>query len=216
MCKKATIGITQRVAKVDYCNEWRDALDQQLINWVIEAGFIPVPIPNVIIDLDLSINNQPTLDYWVHSLKIDAIILSGGNDIGEIPQRDMTENYLLSWAEKNIKPVLGICRGMQMMGTYSGGRLIKVDKHVKTRHNLQTIGSNKQLFSKSVNSYHNQALYKCPSEFKVLAKSEDGCIEAMAHKSLPWEAWMWHPEREDVFYENELDRFRKLKFNEKR
>ena len=210
------VGITQRVDKVSSYNEWRDSVDQRLIEWVVESGFIPVLIPNSLVDLKLSKTEQPILDDWLQSLSIDSLLLSGGNDIGSIPKRDLTESYLLSWAEKNIKPVLGICRGMQMMGTYSGGRLIKVDKHVKTRHNLQTIGSNKQLFSKSVNSYHNQALYKCPSEFKVLAKSEDGCIEAMAHKSLPWEAWMWHPEREDVFYENELDRFRKLIFNEKR
>jgi putative glutamine amidotransferase len=49
-----------------------------------------------------------------------------------------------------------------------------------------------------------------------LAKSEDGSIEAMVHKSLPWEAWMWHPEREVVFFKNDIDRFKKIILNEKR
>ncbi len=136
--------------------------------------------------------------------------MSGGNNIGEIPKRDLTENFLLSWSEKNKKPVFGICRGMQMMGVYAGGKLIEVDGHVKTLHHLQVVGNNKQIFPKLVNSYHNQALYECPSAFNVLAKSEDGSIEAMVHKSLPWEAWMWHPEREEVFVKTDQERFKKL------
>ena len=44
------IGITQRVDKVSAYNEYRDALDQRLVNWVIEAGFTPVPIPNTLVD----------------------------------------------------------------------------------------------------------------------------------------------------------------------
>jgi len=216
MSNKLIIGITQRVNKTESYDESRDALDQRLIDWVVEAGFIPIPIPNTLINLDSSINNQTTLDNWIQTLQIDAIILSGGNNIGEIPKRDLTENFLLSWSEKNKKPVFGICRGMQMMGVYAGGKLIEVDGHVKTLHHLQVVGNNKQIFPKLVNSYHNQALYECPSAFNVLAKSEDGSIEAMVHKSLPWEAWMWHPEREVVFFKNDIDRFKKIILNEKR
>ena len=51
--------------------------------------------------------------------------------------------------------------------------------------------------------------------FQILAKSEDGNLEAMRHKDLPWEAWMWHPEREKVFTRNNQERFRKLVNNEK-
>ena len=40
---------------------------------------------------------------------------------------------------------------------------------------------------------------KSSSEFEILAKSIDGNIEAMSHKKLPWEAWMWHPERDKEF-----------------
>jgi len=42
MSRKIKIGITQRVDKVDSYNEYRDALDQKMIDWVVDAGFIPI------------------------------------------------------------------------------------------------------------------------------------------------------------------------------
>ena len=126
MSRKIKIGITQRVDKVDSYNEYRDALDQKMIDWVVDAGFIPIPIPNTLVDLDSSDESQPRLGGWLRELNINALILSGGNDIGNVPQRDLTENYLLAWAERNMVPVLGICRGMQMMGVWSGGQLMEI------------------------------------------------------------------------------------------
>jgi N5-(cytidine 5'-diphosphoramidyl)-L-glutamine hydrolase len=204
------VGVTQRVDRVDSYEEFRDALDQRLIDWVVEIGLIPIPIPNSLVGLYLSKNKQLVLDRWLETLNIEVLILSGGNDIGDSPQRDLTENCLLSWAEKNRKPVLGICRGMQIMGVYAGGKLIKVDEHVRTRHKLEMSDNNKDIFPESVNSYHNHALKECPNTFEILAKSKDGNLEAMKHKKLPWEAWMWHPEREERFSINNQERFKRL------
>ena len=204
------IGITQRVDKTEYYDEWRDAVDQRLINWVVESGFIPVPIPNGLVDVRSPNNKQPALENWINTIKIDAILISGGNDIGSVEQRDLTEKYLLSWAEKNRKPALGICRGMQMMGIYAGGELIQVDGHVKVEHKLQDGDKPSDIFPELVNSFHNQVLRECPDNFKILAKSEDGNLEAIMHKELPWEAWMWHPERRELFLQSDLDRFKKL------
>ena len=95
------IGISQRVYKLDSYNEYRDSLDQRLIDWVSNFGYTPVPIPNTLVSGD----QHTGLLNWINKIKIDAIILSGGNDIGEIKHRDLTENFLLSWAEKNKKPV---------------------------------------------------------------------------------------------------------------
>ena len=209
------IGISQRVDNIEAHNEWRDALDQRMNAWVIEAGFIPVPVPNSLVDMSLSGDSQPMLERWLHSLHIDALLLSGGNDIGSVPHRDLTERYLLRWAEKNSKPVLGICRGMQMIGTYSGVELIHVDGHVNTRHQLNINYDYGQSLPKSVNSYHNLVLQECPTQFEVLATSEDGNIEAIMHRELSWEGWMWHPEREEKFSINNLDRFKKLIINGK-
>jgi len=210
MSRKIKIGITQRVDKVDSYNEYRDALDQKMIDWVVDAGFIPIPIPNTLVDLDSSNESQPRLGGLLRELKINALLLSGGNDIGTVPQRDLTENYLLAWAERNMAPVLGICRGMQMMGVYSGGKLIEVDDHVGTRHQLQVKNSHISSLPISVNSYHNLALENCPDTFQILAESEDNCIEAIKHQELPWEGWMWHPEREMHFNQIDLVRFSRL------
>ena len=95
MTKKIKIGITQRVDRFEDIDEYRDTLDQRLINWVICAGFIPVTIPNSLVDTSLTNNEQLNLNIWLNVLEIDAILLSGGNDIGDIKNRDMTENYLL-------------------------------------------------------------------------------------------------------------------------
>ena len=46
-----------------------------------------------------------------------------------------------------------------------------------------------------VNSFHQYGFLKCPPFFKVLAKSNDGVIEAVSHEELNWEGWMWHPEK---------------------
>lgn len=204
------IGISQRVDYLESRNEWRDTLDQRMNDWVTEAGFIPIPVPNSLVDVSLPGDSQPMLERWLDSLHIDALVLSGGNDIGEVPIRDLTENTLLSWAEKNSKPVLGICRGMQMLGVYADGKLIEVEGHVRTRHQLQFNNLNGEKFVESVNSYHEQVLENCPDSYKVLAKSDDGNLEAMKHKNLPWEAWMFHPEREIVFVKNFQKRFKDL------
>jgi N5-(cytidine 5'-diphosphoramidyl)-L-glutamine hydrolase len=204
------VGISQRIDKLDSHEEFRDALDQRLIEWVVETGFIPAPIPNSLVNMEMPMSAQSLLYEWIEIMSIDALVLSGGNDIYTVQQRDLTENSLLFWAEKSKKPALGICRGMQMMGLYAGGELKEVAGHVRTEHQLHLVDNKSDIFPEPVNSYHNQALRECPDAFQLLAKSEDGNIEAMRHKELAWEAWMWHPEREENFSKSNQARFREL------
>ena len=195
--EKIIVGVTQRVDMIPSRDESRDALDQRLINWLVSMGCIPIPIPNTLVNLQNNQDITSQLDFynWLKTVRINAVMLSGGNDIGDSKHRDLTENVILSWAQEHKIPVLGICRGMQMMAVRAGGGLIPIKSHVRVRHKL-TVMSKDESFPNSVNSYHGNALKQCPEQFEILAISEDGCIEAIAHRSLPWEAWMWHPERE--------------------
>ena len=51
MLKDIKVGITQRIDKSEHYQEYRDAIDQNMINWVVEIGFLPVTIPNSIVNI---------------------------------------------------------------------------------------------------------------------------------------------------------------------
>jgi N5-(cytidine 5'-diphosphoramidyl)-L-glutamine hydrolase len=174
---------------------------------VVQAGFLPVAIPNILTCSDSS--KEATLEIWIQAMQPNALILSGGNDIGEYQMRDASEHHLLSWAERENIPVLGICRGMQMMAVWANGELVNKEGHVRSRHELDVV-SEKNEWPTNVNSYHNMVLSSCPNGFEVAAMSEDNSIEAIEHINLPWEGWMWHPEREATFSSIDIRRFQKL------
>lgn len=204
---KMIVCVTQRIDFLEGRRETRDAIDEKLFQWLVEAGFLPVAVPNNLVSSDLS--DDSVLTEWLLAVKPGAFILSGGNDIGEYPQRDTTERFLLSWAQHNELPVLGICRGMQMITVWAGGELQKRDGHVGTRHQL-TILSETDQWPATVNSYHNWGLVSCPQDFSVAARAEDGSVEAIQHTKLKWEGWMWHPEREQPFSTTDTMRVRRL------
>lgn len=208
---KILVGVTQRVDCVSGRVEIRDALDQKLLEWLIHCGFIPVPIPNILIGSECRKQDKEgaLLEEWLEVVEPNAILISGGNDIGEHPNRDITEQYLLSWAKEKRLSVLSICRGMQVMATWAGAKLVKVEGHVKTRHNL-TIPGEADEWPARVNSYHNWGLSDCPTGFEITAQAEGDSIEAIRHLELPWEGWMWHPERETPFSTRDTLRVRKL------
>ena len=91
-----------------------------------------------------------------------------------------------------------------MMLRQYGATLKQVEGHVGTRHTLNGFGN------REVNSYHNYSVVSCPEAFEVTARSEDGEIEAVKHRCLKWEGWMWHPEREIEFSPQDIERFRVL------
>ncbi len=194
------VAVTQRVDVVPDRGERRDGLDQQLARFLLDAGLLAVPIPNAMVVPGRTPSRL--LQDWISIVNPKGIVLSGGNDLGAIPERDHTESQLLQWASEEKIPVLGICRGMQMMGSWSGGALKSVVGHVRKQHDLQ--GE----ISGSANSFHNYALVDCPPGFSVLSRSEDDEIEAIRHENLPWEGWMWHPERESGRRERDIFRLR--------
>lgn len=193
------LGITQRVEVVHNYGERRDCLDQQWSNFILHLGYIPVPLPNIIGDMAAEI---------IKTLQLDAIILSGGNSIVSLnpnapdkaPERDEFEKSLISAAlEANI-PLIGICRGMQLINLVFGGALIKVHGHIGQRH---TITSDQKEFDlpKTVNSFHHYGILKndLAKSLTPLAYDEEGNIEAFYNLKKNILGLMWHPEREKEF-----------------
>ena len=188
-----TIITSQRIEYFAGVKEKRDCVDQNLISFFLQAGMLVYPIPNILVDAN-SVNKKfEILDKWFYNISPNGIILSGGESIGTDNIRDLTELRMLDLAFKNNIPLLGICRGMQIMSTWLGANLHSVKGHCSSSHEI------KGEFNCNVNSYHNFSLENCPEECTIIATSEDGEIEAIRHKKLPWEGWMWHPEREKVF-----------------
>ncbi len=150
--------------------------------------------------------------------RMDGLVLSGGGDIhpayyGQIisgqamsvdEQRDERERELLRCFCEQEKPVLGICRGLQVIDVFFGGTLFRelgtAHLHESTIHTVITAesGSLRDLLGESiaVNSYHHQAIRTLGRGLIVTAVSEaDGVIEGIEHETLPVTAVQWHAER---------------------
>ena len=188
------VGVTQRVEDLADRGERRDALDQNWARWVESDGDIIIPIPNGLDD--------PA--GYVRDLELDAIVLTGGNDLADLPgavnpapERDATETVLLGAATDHGLPVLAVCRGMQMLVHHWGGTPTRLDGHVATTHAIDCVASPWPLRSGPVNSFHDWGISRdaLGATLAVLAIAPDGSVEAVSHPTLPQVGIMWHPER---------------------
>ena len=190
------LAVSQRTDEVSIRGEVRDALDQNLISFLLHCNMIGYPVPN-------EICSSGAITQWLQYLSPKGVVLSGGTDIGSNEKRDATERALLLYALEMRLPVLGICRGMQFIATEAGVELEELQDHVSVRHQL--FGD----FQREVNSFHKFGFSIVPPEYEVLARAGE-TIEAMKHKKLKWEGWMWHPEREIPFSDIDLARLMAL------
>ncbi len=140
----------------------------------------------------------------------DALIISGGDDIHpkyydenihesmtlEDEKIDALDFLCLEHFLKAQKPILGICRGIQVIGVYFGCKLCNISNHQNTHHEL--LLHPHSLFhaiSAQTGSYHHQALASVPKGFLLSAKTQENHIEAIEKKDVF--AVQWHPELEE-------------------
>jgi gamma-glutamyl-gamma-aminobutyrate hydrolase PuuD len=139
------------------------------------------------------------------------LVLSGGADIGVNQARDEFEYGLIKRAIEHGYPILGICRGMQIVNKYFGGEvenLLVEDDHSSTRDFISenNVARKKSVFHEvhdlneqtfKVNSRHHQHCHHIPKPLKAIAWSSDGIIEAIAGPNIF--LVQWHPERKEIY-----------------
>lgn len=151
----------------------------------------------------------------------DGLILPGGADIdpslfGEEDlgchkierERDLKQLEILDQFVQSKKPVLGVCKGHQLLNVYFGGKLCQhipeFERHQWIQHDqahmarcnpdciLQEIYGAAEF---PVNSAHHQAVITPAQGFRAIQWADDGVLEAMIHDTLPILGLQWHPER---------------------
>lgn len=196
--KKAVI-YTQRVEIIEAYQERRDCADQRIPLLLEACGYLPIPVPNVLSDLNA----------FVEALNPCGIMLTGGNSLteygGNAPERDRTDRQLIETALQKGIPLYGFCRGMQSVLDYFGNCLENVQGHVAVRH-----FANGEWGSMEVNSYHNQACRELKKPLQAMVQTEDGVVEAAAYPEKKIIVTMWHPERETPFQDADIKRLKDL------
>jgi gamma-glutamyl-gamma-aminobutyrate hydrolase PuuD len=197
------VAITQRVSIAAGCGERRDCLDQAWTTFLAACGLLPVLLPNV---------TEAALALC-EGIGVVGLVLTGGNDLavlgGDAPERDAVENALLDFTERRGLPVLGVCRGMQVIQQRFDIPLARVPGHVAERQVIRINGE-----PKTVNSYHNFGAFTSRPPLDVWALADDGVIKAVRHSVLPITGIMWHPERLTPFSPADLALFQKLFANQ--
>jgi len=203
------IAISQRQNKNSY-GYYIDNLENNYVNYLESFGIKLIIIPNT----------SKNIKFYFDNFPISGIILSGGNNVNPklygseseagssvSDSRDETENNMLKIAIDNKIPVLGICKGMQLINVFFEGRLDNIEngigkdiKHVRTNHKIDiTDDKFSRILGKEseVNSTHNKGIDSnlLSPKLKAFASSSDGIIEGIYHPSLPIVGIQWHPER---------------------
>ncbi len=217
---RKVIGITSGFYYVDD-DIFRDhkitGICQDYIHAITRAKALPIAIPTFN-------STEEDIDEYINI--IDMLILSGGEDVS--PEfysedrlqklgrtnylRDTHELLLIEKAIENNIPILGICRGMQLINSYFGGTLyqdlsyvpFETIEHIqKERPEVPTQIANfdKDTFLGNyfqnevlINTFHHQVINTLAKDFVAVAHTNDGIIEAIEHSYLPIYGIQWHPE----------------------
>ena len=202
---------------------------------VAMAGGLPLVLPLIRTPLEMSDDDFSACgpgnlydNARIYMDRLDGLILSGGGDLAP-PQgaakaehyrlvdrsRDHWEAALLAAALERDKPVLGICRGLQVMNAALGGTLwadLAEERPGPVEHeqNLPRARATHRVVLEAgtklagcmlcfseimVNSGHHQGLKELAPQLLASAKSDDGLVEAAEHREAKWIIGVqWHPE----------------------
>lgn len=198
----------------------RSAVGQLYVDAIASAGGVPIAIPPNLAGETLEA---------VYDL-LDAVLLPGGGDVapdryghephprlGPVdPERDDLELTIARWALRDDRPILGICRGIQVMAVAAGGTLFQdlptelpselshdsdPDSLDFLAHTVEFLGGSRVAEwlgggNYLVNSFHHQSVRDVPSEFMVTARANDGVVEAIEHRRHSFAVGVQcHPER---------------------
>ena len=178
-----------------------------------KAGHIPVVVPRFLTDAEME----------ALLAKLDLLVMTGGEDFaparyGEKPSpqlgevnldRDTFDYRLMDAATRRRLPIVGICRGCQLINIYFGGTLVQDIpsewqavqplQHRGTLHPLELTPDSRfaQLIGAThaeVNSAHHQAVKAVAKGFAVTGKAPDGIVEVIEGRDYPALGLQFHPE----------------------
>jgi putative glutamine amidotransferase len=156
--------------------------------------------------------------------RADAVLLHGGGDLdptlydqqqstetiyGIVAEHDAVELAIVRAAIAIDKPVLAICRGIQVLNVALGGTLhqhlvdaiVGSDSHWNTYHPVELVEGSRVAKAMGTtrptggHSYHHQSIDRVAADLEVVARSDDDVIEAVEHRTATWIVGVqWHPE----------------------
>lgn len=192
----ALVAVTCRVQTDPRHGERRDALDQRWIAFLNICGLTPLVLPN----------NAETALRLLDAVPVRGLLLTGGNSLaeysGDAPERDAMEQAAIGFFMKRKLPVMGVCRGMQVLLHRHHIPLQQVMGHAGTERTLDS--------GRRVNSYHDYGAIGDAAPFEVTERADDGVIKAVRLPSQPVFGIMWHPERVAGFDALDIAFFRRV------
>ena len=162
------------------------------VHAVASAGTVPVVLP--------------CMDgTWPEALvaAVDGVVLTGGPDVAADHARDAAEIAMVHASLAMGRPVLGVCRGLQIVNVALGGSLVPhVEGHLgdAVRHAVDVLPSSGLAAAAGsaklvTNSLHHQAAGEIGARLRVTARAADGTVEALESDGpAPVLAVQWHPE----------------------
>jgi gamma-glutamyl-gamma-aminobutyrate hydrolase PuuD len=195
--------------------------------WDLPAALLPLAYVQAVADAGGAPVLVPPLgDAVAPALSVlDGLLLAGGADLapasygaaphpqttGTRPERDASELALLAAALERELPVLGVCRGMQLLNVALGGTLVQhlpdVVGHeghrgppgVFAEHEVRLEPGSRLARALdgtvAVRSYHHQGVDRVAGALRAVGWAPDGAVEALEHDALPFAVGvLWHPE----------------------